>query len=74
MDGDMKMGMTCKCPHHKIMPILVILFGLDFLLFATGTLSGMFVSVSWPILVIIAGCMKLFKCGCCSKHEEMKKM
>lgn len=74
MEGDMKMGMKCGCPHHKVMPILVVLFGLDFLLLATGTLSAMFVSVSWPILVIIAGCLKLFRCGCCMKHDEMRKM
>ena len=70
MEGDMKMGMTCKCPHHKVMPILVILFGLDFLLGTLGTLTWGFVNVSWPILVIIAGCMKLLNCGCCGSTRK----
>jgi len=74
MEGDMKMGMACRCPHHKVMPILVILFGLDFLLGTVGTLTWGFVNVSWPILVILAGCMKLVKCGCWAKHGEAKSM
>jgi hypothetical protein len=76
MEGDMKMGKMCGCGCHKVMPILVVLFGLDFLLGMLGVLTPSFVSISWPILVIIAGCMKLFKgsCGCWMKHGEMGKM
>ena len=70
------MGKTCGCGCHKFMPIIVILFGLDFLLGMLGVLTMGFVNISWPILIIIAGCMKLFKgsCGCRAKHEEMGKM
>ncbi len=60
-------GMTCKCPHHKAIPVLIILIGLDFLLGATGTLSWNFVDVTWPILLMIGGIVKLVRCGCCSK-------
>jgi len=70
-NGDMKMGKMCGCGCHKIMPILVILFGLDFLLGMVGTLTWGFVNVSWPVLVILAGCAMFFKgsCGCWMKHD-----
>jgi hypothetical protein len=59
-------GMTCKCPHHKVMPIIIILIGVDFFLGAVGVLTAGFVSVTWPILLIILGCVKMVRCGCCS--------
>lgn len=56
----------CKCGHHKVIPVLVILIGLTFLLGAWGTLSWDSVSVIWPVLVIIGGLMKLAdKSGMC---------
>ena len=59
----------CACHHHKVAPILVILFGLTFLLGTWGTLSWGTVHTVWPILVIIAGLMKLADkmgmCKCC---------
>jgi hypothetical protein len=60
-------GPTCKCPHHKVVPILVILIGLDFLAGAVGVLSWTFVDITWPILVIIGGIVKLGGCKCCNK-------
>ena len=71
MMDDMKMeggkGMMCKCSHHKVMPILVIVFGLLFLGGALEWVSPMTVMVTWPILVIIGGVMKLSggMCKCC---------
>jgi hypothetical protein len=61
----MPMGKTCQCSHHKVVPLLVILFALDFFLGTLGVLSAQFVSLSWPILVAIAGFMKMSKCKCC---------
>lgn len=59
----------CKCPHHKVTPVLVVLFGLTFLLGTWGTLSWGAVNVIWPVLVILAGAMKLAEksgmCKCC---------
>lgn len=57
----------CKCPHHKVFPILIILFGLLFLLQAMNVLDTVFVMYAWPVLVIIAGVKKLFMnmCKCC---------
>jgi len=60
-------GKTCKCMHHKAMPWIIILIGLDFLLGAVGVLAASFVSITWPILLIIIGCVKVARCGCCSK-------
>ena len=62
---DMGMGgKTCGCGCHKALPILVILFGLVFLLGALNIVTWWFVEIAWPILVIIAGFVKLSKGGC----------
>ena len=59
--------MVCACPHHKVFPILIILLGLVFLLEALSILTPGFVAIVWPIIVIVAGGMKLMgkKCKCC---------
>lgn len=63
------MGPKCPCPHHKVVPGLVVLFGLLFLLHAYGTFSNQFVMVAWPVLVIVAGLMKMSTgmCKCCNR-------
>jgi hypothetical protein len=65
----MGMGMKCACPHHKVIPVLVILFGLTFLLEALGVVTMGFAMVVWPVLVIIGGATKLGNkmgmCKCC---------
>ncbi len=59
----------CKCPHHNVMPALVILFGLTFLLEAWHMVTPEFAMTAWPILVIVAGLMKWSEksgmCKCC---------
>lgn len=59
----------CKCPHHKVVPILVILLGITFLLGNWGTIEWSTVNTIWPILVIIGGATKLSgkmgMCKCC---------
>ena len=66
MGGDKK---VCKCHHHKAMPILVIVFGLVFLLGNMHVLTWEAVSWIWPVLVIIAGAKKIVMgmgmCKCC---------
>ncbi len=66
---DMKGGM-CGCSHHKIMPILVILFGLLFLLGSFDVVTTYTVGMIWPILVIIGGFTKLSgrMCKCNSMY------
>ncbi|OGZ70132.1 MAG: hypothetical protein A3F47_02200 [Candidatus Staskawiczbacteria bacterium RIFCSPHIGHO2_12_FULL_38_11] len=60
---------VCKCPHHKVVPILVVLFGLTFLLGQWGIISWGAVNTIWPVLVILAGLMKIADksgmCKCC---------
>lgn len=63
-------GGKCGCCHHKVIPILVILLGLEFLAYNLGWgISEGFLSLSWPVLVIAAGIMMLTKrmCKCCQK-------
>jgi hypothetical protein len=67
MGGKPMEGMKCSCSHHKVVPVVVVLFGVAFLLQALNVLDAGVVAVVWPILVIIAGGMKLMsgKCKCC---------
>lgn len=71
MDNMQNMGGKgmCACPHHKVLPVLVILFGLTFLLGQWGTLPWSTVNMVWPVLVILGGLMKLGSkmgmCKCC---------
>ncbi|HEX3095728.1 MAG TPA: DUF5668 domain-containing protein, partial [Patescibacteria group bacterium] len=57
-----------NCPHHKMFPIFVVLFGLTFLLGTLEVLSARTVSIVWPIIVILIGLQKLMghNCKCCS--------
>jgi len=65
--GAMHDGKTCNCPHHKVLPILTILVGVDFLLGALHIFTWWFVDVTWPILLIIGGGTWLSQnnCKCC---------
>ncbi len=63
----MSNGQLCGCGHHKIVPIAIILIGLDIVLQTLGVIGGM-----WPMLVIgalliIIGAVRLGsrKCMCC---------
>ena len=57
-------GKTCGCTHHKVFPILVVLFGLTFLLGNLNILTQQFVSIAWPVIICLAGLMKLTGGGC----------
>ena len=58
---------VCVCPHHKAIPVLVILFGLTFLLGALDWARPEFVAIAWPVIVIAGGAVKLTgkMCKCC---------
>lgn len=66
MEGEMNGGM-CKCPHHKFVPALVVLFALLFLLGNLGVVNQQTVNIVWPILVGLVGLKKLGvgSCRCC---------
>jgi hypothetical protein len=58
---------VCNCPHHKVIPWMIILIGIDFIL---GSWVPFYAMWTWPvlgILLIIIGGVKLSsrKCGCC---------
>ena len=59
----------CKCPHHKVVPVALILIGLGFLLQSLNILTASFVGLVWPILVIIIGFVKLGGCKCCKQNH-----
>ena len=60
---------VCKCAHHKVVPVLIILLGLTFLLEALGVFTSGFSMIAWSIIIIAAGIMKLSErsgmCKCC---------
>ncbi|MBI2047559.1 MAG: hypothetical protein HYW90_00580 [Candidatus Sungbacteria bacterium] len=60
-------GMVCKCPHHKMPGVFIVLFGLLFLGGNLGWWGMGVVNVGWPVLVILAGLMHFGKgwCKCC---------
>ncbi|MES2203338.1 MAG: DUF5668 domain-containing protein [Patescibacteria group bacterium] len=64
----MQEGGVCRCHHHKIIPLLIALFGLTFLLGNLDVLSAQTVNIIWPSLIILAGLSKIAgrMCGCCS--------
>ena len=57
----------CNCPHHKAIPVCIMLIAITFLLGAWGILSEGAVSVIWPVLLLVIGGTKLMKnkCTCC---------
>ncbi len=59
--------MKCVCKHHSVIPFLMVLFAIVFLLGAFEVVEARTVSITWPILVGIAGLTKLNerRCTCC---------
>jgi len=57
----------CNCICHKMLGVLLVLFGLTFLLGALDVLSARTVDIIWPIIVVAAGLSSLAKrwCKCC---------
>ncbi|MBI3420840.1 MAG: hypothetical protein HY006_02145 [Candidatus Sungbacteria bacterium] len=53
--------------HHKMLPLLVVVFAITFLLGAFDVISQWAVSIAWPIVVGVAGLSKLMEgsCKCC---------
>jgi hypothetical protein len=62
-------GQKCQCMHHSLVPLYVVLIGALFLLEQFTVFTHEFVSMAWPILVILAGLTKMCSrsCKCCSK-------
>lgn len=62
-----QMNSGCRCPHHIGFGVLIILFGLTFLLQAVGVFSDTVVSYIWPSILIAGGLFKVISglCSCC---------
>lgn len=54
----------CRCVHHKIVPLLIVLFGASFLLGNLGYLDGALIRIAWPTLIILIGLVKLGSGSC----------
>jgi len=60
---------ACRCIHHKVVPILIVLFGLCFLLGNLGYLTADIIRIAWPSLIILIGLVK-FGSGSCKCYER----
>ncbi|MDP3901290.1 MAG: hypothetical protein Q8Q38_03105 [bacterium] len=58
---------VCGCSHHKVIPVLIVLFGALFFLGEIDVVSSGTVSLWWPIIVMAGGLTKLTAkaCKCC---------
>ncbi len=58
----------CGCPHHKMVPLFIVLIGLVFLLKALAGLDAHTADILWPLLLILIGLQKMFggMCKCCA--------
>ncbi len=67
MNEGMTNGAKCACPHHKVVPLLIALFGLDFLLTNLGLITEGIRDLIWPTLITLAGLSKVAggACKCC---------
>ncbi|MDO8664925.1 MAG: DUF5668 domain-containing protein [Candidatus Liptonbacteria bacterium] len=64
----MAQGKKCGCPHHKVVPLLLVLTGATVLAGNFGWLSAEIVNWTWPTLVLVVGVFKLTEgnmCKCC---------
>ena len=58
----------CCCPCHYMIGLLVVAFGLTFLLRTLEVITYHTAGIIWPIIVILAGLKTIFgsMCKCCS--------
>ena len=61
---------SCRCMHHSMTSILVVLIALAFLLGNIGMVDAYTVGMIWPVLLGLIGLQKVFsrRCKCCSSH------
>lgn len=64
--------MDCRCLHHKVVPLSIMLIGVVFILQQAGVVDANFTSWAWPILITAIGIMKLSRgiCGCCGNMKK----
>lgn len=64
-------GKKC-CVCRKLPGLFLILFGLTFLLRATGLITPHAAALIWPVIVILAGVQVMFRdcCTCCKPEAK----
>ena len=60
----MENGKSCKCSHHKIVPVCIALIGLAVLLMKLDVYATT-MGIVWPILLVVIGGTKMVECDCC---------
>ena len=65
---DMK---SCRCPHHSMAAIFLVLIAITIFLGNFGVITEYTASLIWPVLVGLIGLQKAFgrRCKCCSSCE-----
>ena len=58
----------CCCPCHYALGVLIVAFGLTFLLRTLEVISNHTAAIIWPIIVMLAGIKTICgrMCKCCS--------
>lgn len=57
----------CGCPHHKVIPGLIVLTAIIILLGNFSVLSERVVNIAWPVILGLIGLQMMGenRCGCC---------
>ena len=67
----MPMGKSCRCPHHKVTPLLIVLIGLTFILRAKAIVTPDAAAIIWGVLLMCIGFQKMARgmCKCDAMHK-----
>ena len=57
-------GKSCKCAHHKVVPVCIALIGLAVLLMKLDVYASI-MGLIWPVLLVVIGGTKMVECECC---------
>lgn len=63
---------SCRCAHHSMTGVFVVLLALAFFLDNAGIIDGHTVSLIWPVLLGLLGLQKIFsrRCKCCPTGDK----
>lgn len=62
---------SCRCPHHSLSAIFLVLLALTLVLGNAGVIAEHTASMIWPIFLALIGLQMLVtrRCKCCSKES-----
>jgi len=61
---------VCRCPHHKLIPMVIFIIGLLFFLNAVNlVITTSVLNMLWPVALMIGGLTKMMssRCKCCGR-------